>query len=721
MAAKKRDIVHIVNKTTTKYKRNWFLGIGIDSYPNFQHLSNAVKDMLAIEKVLQDRYGFDKEYSKVLINETATYENLFKELEHLKSAINTEDNLVIYYSGHGHYEKKTEKGAWIPYDAEKSSTAKYFRNGILTDFLVEIEALHILLISDACFSGSILYQRDTNEELPDPIEKYSSRWVLCSGRHNEKVSDGTPGGHSPFAKSLLFELRQNTTHKLSILELGDKVIKMTNGHYSGQIPQCAPALVNSHQGGHFVFGLLEEEHILWNRCVKEENLEDLHNFVSKFPRSKNRQNAIKLITKLEKEQAFQTSVESNDIALLTTFLKSYYNDSIITKTAEKIDEIYEDLKKFTDLPPAPIQNEKADEDSKAWKKATEGNTLNHYMGYLKQFPQGKYLIWAKSVIDKIQKKNKAENEQNESIIWSSTLKIDTVSAYKKYLEKFKEGTYSHLALTQIHNAIIKKIKSSLTPIKSGVFTMIDASQKNLNAHLDIKVNDFSIAKKQVTVEEYVHFVEQAGYDYPSWHEKSGYYEKGYLSNIGTSFSHENCPIVGISWYDAIEFCNWLSVKSGLQKVYTHEKGQWVFNRTANGYRLPSEAEWEYSARGGHVGRNFIFSGSNDIKDVGWYKNNSLNQLHSTGSKQSNELGLYDMSGNSWEWCWDRYSQLQASNWLNVKKILENPIGPNEGNDRVIRGGAWSSQMDQCKVNFRNYIDPKTKSLEIGLRLCQNSF
>jgi len=157
------------------------------------------------------------------------------------------------------------------------------------------------------------------------------------------------------------------------------------------------------------------------------------------------------------------------------------------------------------------------------------------------------------------------------------------------------------------------------------------------------------------------------------------------------FRGENLPVEQVSWNDAQEFFNRLNAATGKK------------------YRLPTEAEWEYAARGGNKSQGYKYSGSNSIGNVAWYWDNSGNTSHAVGTKQTNELGIYDMSGNVWEWCQDRYDSYSSS-------AQTNPTGPSSGSSRVIRGGSWGSVAPYCRVSDRNSDIPAYRGYSSGFRV-----
>ncbi len=173
------------------------------------------------------------------------------------------------------------------------------------------------------------------------------------------------------------------------------------------------------------------------------------------------------------------------------------------------------------------------------------------------------------------------------------------------------------------------------------------------------------------------------------------------------------PIYEITWYEAVEFANKLSVKDGLQPCYSGEDEAVSCDFSKSGWRLPTEAEWEYAARGGRNLEFYNFSGSNDASLVAAYYGTAGGFTNSVGKFRPNSLGLFDMSGNVWEWCWDWYGDYTPG-------FQTDSRGPVSGDNRVMRGGSWYYLKKYSRVTFRFGGVPHYYARDLGVRLVRNA-
>lgn len=193
------------------------------------------------------------------------------------------------------------------------------------------------------------------------------------------------------------------------------------------------------------------------------------------------------------------------------------------------------------------------------------------------------------------------------------------------------------------------------------------------------------------------------------------FQKIYKEVMGynpSEFKGDNLPVEKVTWYDAIEFCNAMSQREGLTPVYTISVDNIQADWSANGYRLPTEAEWEYAARGGKGSKGYKYSGSNEVDEVGWYKSNSGKKTNPVGRKIANELGIYDMSGNVWEWCWDSRRTISESK--------TDPRGADSERFRMRRGGSWTSDAVFIRPANRNSFSPSSSSSTLGFRVVRTA-
>ncbi len=222
------------------------------------------------------------------------------------------------------------------------------------------------------------------------------------------------------------------------------------------------------------------------------------------------------------------------------------------------------------------------------------------------------------------------------------------------------------------------IAIELVYVKGGSFDMGDDSgAKDRRPIHNVTIHDFNIGKYEITEAQYV----------------------AVMGKNPTKYGDcPSCPVTNVTWDDALEFVNKLNEKTGKH------------------YRLPTEAEWEYAARGGvkenkehfrkHAGRKLL-------QTIAWYVRNSNDHVHPTGLKKANELGVHDMTGNVEEWCADWYSKDYYS-----KKDVTDPKGPDGGKSKVVRGGSWNSENDELSITRRAAYLPDTKTVYLGFRIAE---
>ncbi len=175
------------------------------------------------------------------------------------------------------------------------------------------------------------------------------------------------------------------------------------------------------------------------------------------------------------------------------------------------------------------------------------------------------------------------------------------------------------------------------------------------------------------------------------------------------FSGATRPVECVSWLDAIQFCNLLSQQQNLQPCYEINDTDVMWNKEANGYRLPTESEWECLARGN---QNLKYAGSDTPRDTAWFSENSEDRTHCVGKKRPNNFGLYDMCGNVWEWCWDGYASAYE------EKTQVDPIGT-DSTKKVLRGGGFESAQESIRITMRGRFEKEYTWKCLGLRLVRN--
>ena len=248
--------------------------------------------------------------------------------------------------------------------------------------------------------------------------------------------------------------------------------------------------------------------------------------------------------------------------------------------------------------------------------------------------------------------------------------------------------------------------SNFVLIKGGAFTMgspvTELERTTDEVQHRVTISDFYLAISQVTQWEY----------------------QSLIGNNPSNSQGDNLPVENLTWFDAIRYCNALSIREGFNPAYSIQGENVTWNRNANGYRLPTEAEWEFACRAGtttpfNTGNNINDSQANFNNNYGY--NNDASGRITGGYRQRtlavksfdpNQLGLFDMHGNVWEWCWDWYGAYSTA-------AQTNPIGPETGTLRINRGGGWNDFPRHIRSAYRATTPPNNTSFNIGFRLARN--
>ncbi|HQQ21703.1 MAG TPA: SUMF1/EgtB/PvdO family nonheme iron enzyme, partial [Bacteroidales bacterium] len=270
---------------------------------------------------------------------------------------------------------------------------------------------------------------------------------------------------------------------------------------------------------------------------------------------------------------------------------------------------------------------------------------------------------------------------------------DWLEFYKSLLPDFHIDSIQELkTMIEIMRSRIMKSKMiQMIDVEGGSFIMGGCVELDEGPEHEVQVSSYQIARTPVTQE--------------IWERVMGVNP--------SSFKGPNRPVNHVHWYEVVEFCNKLSKMEGFQQAYFGVGADIKCDFSANGYRLPTEAEWEFAARGGNKSCGYKFAGGDKLDLFGWYYGNSGNESKDVGLKLPNELGIHDMSGNVWEWCWDLYS----SNYYGVSPIA-NPLGADAGPERVLRGGSWSVAADSCRVSYRDRYNPGYRYDKSGFRVAR---
>ena len=358
--------------------------------------------------------------------------------------------------------------------------------------------------------------------------------------------------------------------------------------------------------------------------------------------------------------------------------------------------------------PGAKQPDTSRDDNLAWQQAEMVNTKQAYNTYLRNYPTGLHIADAKTKIDTLDREEtRMASAQTEEITrkddqaFQLAENTKTADAYKAYLIAYSSGRHAADAKARIEavekraalddqvRVFLNTLTMKMLAIPGGAFMMgSDKGGADEKPAHQVSLSAFQMSETEITQSQY----------------------QGIMGANPSFFKGaSNNPVDRVTWFDAITFCNRLSEKAKLEPCYTLASGECDYSK--NGFRLPTEAEWEYACRAETGGDYYTGDGPANLGRAGWYVDISADKTHPVGQKAPNAWKLFDMHGNVWEWTNDWYAKDYYAN-----SPKQNPSGPASGSEKVLRGGSWVDNAASCKAAKRRSYNPRKNYSDIGFRL-----
>jgi formylglycine-generating enzyme required for sulfatase activity len=637
--------------------------IAINDYKDDQipDLETPLNDARAMAKLLQKKYGFAVE---TILGKEATKRKIYQALRRLSSKAKPDDSILIYYAGHGDLDRHYKSGWWIPYDAAAGDSYTYLDNVEVQNAMRSMEARHVLLISDSCYSGTLFGR---TRAMPPVIDnKYylnlyneKSRWGMTSGNKTPVADSGT-NGHSVFAYQLIKELRNNERPYLSTMELFTHIAPIVSNN-SEQEPKCRPIRNTGDMGGEFVFLASSGAQV-----------------------SAPGKTAISLEANVNGAKVF---VDGRPVGI--TPLK----DFSLSPGEHIISVDQEGFEAYTKR----VQVEK-------------GRTLSLYV-YLDESGPAKARLFVETV-----PKDARIRILNIELVFQQGMAL---SPGRYHVEISAEGYNAKKLWVTLEAGEDQRLDIRLKAQAVGAtgptppVTTVQAKKRKISNSLGmdfvyIEPDTFIMGSppdesKRGKDEKQHRVTLTKGYYMQTTEVTQGQWKAVMGSNPSRFSNCHDCPVEKVSWVDIQKFISKLNRKEG-----------------RNSYRLPTEAEWEYAARAG-TGTPFSFGDCLSTNQANFDGNHPMpgcskgrfrKKPLSVGSFPANAWGLYDMHGNVWEWCQDWYGDYPSG-------AVTDPKGSSSVLNRVIRGGGWRSGAGGCRSTRRGMQEPGHRGSRLGFRLARS--
>jgi len=433
---------------------------------------------------------------------------------------------------------------------------------------------------------------------------------------------------------------------------------------------------------------MKSDSISYEIAKQNNNIKSLEKYIKENPRGifvNEANNQIAKIKALDKE-AYDKAKATNTGEAYEKYIKEFPEGVYVVDAKKSILSIMD-------------EKQRKEKDIQAFKAAQDAGTIFGYQEYLKIFPNGEFVHEATTQVKVLTIKAEQEKLAKEDNVWQVTKSKNKLDDYLYYLSEYPTGKYIKDARTIVEILEREKKYQSMAPpgfvyVDGGSFEM--GSNKGSGDESPIHkvaIKSYYISKFEVTNADFAKFLNAYGSDIVKSGDNAGqdivYPDEWGVTKVNGKWmaqpGFDKFPAVYVSWFGANEYC----------KYY--------------GYRLPTEAEWEFASRGGNKSKGYKYSGGNDPEGVSWYYGNS-SSTKPVGTRMPNELGIYDMTGNVWEWCWDWHEKNYYSN-----SPGDNPKGPASGNVKVLRGGSFFEITSKLRLTYRDFSYPMIGYHNYGFR------
>jgi len=382
------------------------------------------------------------------------------------------------------------------------------------------------------------------------------------------------------------------------------------------------------------------------------------------------------------------------------------------ESARRVEETEAERQKR--LEAAAAARKKAEEEERvrlddgAYQQSVIVNTPQAYSTYLNLYPQGRHVGEARGKLTELdavlaakQKSESEETARKDDQAFALAARDNSKQSYSTYLISFPNGRHSEEARDKI--AALERREAEAEKVRSALNVL------NLRM-VRIPGGSFLLgSEKGYDDEKPVNTVTVSAFEMSAMEITQGQYRGVTDTNPSYFKLDDNSPVERVNWKDAVTFCNRLSERVGLEPCYNLATGACDFSKS--GFRLPTEAEWEYACRA-ESGLDYnLGDGESALDRAGWYQRNSQEKTHPAGQKTANTWGLYDMHGNVWEWCNDWYDK--GAYQANPGK---DPAGPHAGKEKILRGGGWLDTPKDSRSAKRRSYDPEKNYSDIGFRI-----